>query len=137
MFLLSSFGSTKFKRNTQVPQKTNHPLLIGPKNALYSKKIINSPIMLPSKFSFSGLLQNYSNRPFSTGPKGPPLTPVVEQKIESFYKRPLPDFLIPFSSTRGKQLFRETLEKGILESYWPLAEQFHTQSEPACKSRNC
>lgn len=54
------------------------------------------------------------------------------QKTESFYKRPLPPHLISFSSAEGKKLFKEALEKGIIESYWKLAEQFHTQSEPAC-----
>ncbi|PRP82693.1 hypothetical protein PROFUN_10057 [Planoprotostelium fungivorum] len=42
----------------------------------------------------------------------------------SFYKRPLPNHLVPFSSP-------EALDTGSMESYWTLAEQFHTQSEPA------
>ncbi len=50
----------------------------------------------------------------------------------TFYKRPLPEPLIAFSSPLGKQVFREALEKGGMEGYFKLAEQYHTQSEPAC-----
>lgn len=49
----------------------------------------------------------------------------------SFHKRPLPSNLIALSSKKGKQLFREALDAGTLESYFPLAEQFITQSEPS------
>jgi glutathione gamma-glutamylcysteinyltransferase len=50
---------------------------------------------------------------------------------DSFYRRPLPDRVIPFSSPEGRRLFREALAAGTLEGYFPLAEQFHTQAEPA------
>ncbi|KAL9649772.1 hypothetical protein ABK040_009587 [Willaertia magna] len=49
----------------------------------------------------------------------------------SFYKRQLADHLIPFSSEKGKELFRSSLENRELENYFSLAEQFHTQQEPA------
>jgi glutathione gamma-glutamylcysteinyltransferase len=49
----------------------------------------------------------------------------------SLYRRPLPPTLIPFSSARGRILFREALDAGTLESFFPLIEQFHTQSDPA------
>lgn len=49
----------------------------------------------------------------------------------SFYRRPLPAPLIPFSSEPGRRLFREALAAGTMEGYFPLAEQFHTQAEPA------
>jgi glutathione gamma-glutamylcysteinyltransferase len=49
----------------------------------------------------------------------------------SFHKRPLPDNLISLSSSQGKKLFREALEDGGMESFFPLAEQFVTQSEPS------
>lgn len=49
----------------------------------------------------------------------------------TWYRRPLPDALIPFSSPRGRALFREALEAGTLESFFPLIEQFHTQADPA------
>jgi hypothetical protein len=52
----------------------------------------------------------------------------------TFYMRPLPSFCIPFSSSQGKQLFREALEAGGMEGYFALAEQYHTQSEPECKA---
>ncbi len=51
--------------------------------------------------------------------------------MQSFYRRPLPRALVPFSSAEGRALFREALEGGTMEGYFPLAEQFHTQAEPA------
>lgn len=47
------------------------------------------------------------------------------------YKRPLPDSQIPFSSASGRLLFQEALLAGTMNSYFPLAEQFHTQVEPS------
>ncbi len=51
--------------------------------------------------------------------------------MESFYRRTLPSPCIAFSSSEGRQLFREALADGTMEGYFPLAEQFHTQAEPA------
>jgi glutathione gamma-glutamylcysteinyltransferase len=50
---------------------------------------------------------------------------------EGFYRRPLPEQLVGFSSAEGRALFREALEAGTLEGFFALAEQFHTQAEPA------
>src|SRR6185369_14241389 len=44
---------------------------------------------------------------------------------------PLPGGLIPFASPEGRAIFREALADGSMEGYFPLAEQFHTQSDPA------
>lgn len=49
----------------------------------------------------------------------------------TLYRRPLPADAIAFSSPEGRQLFAEALAEGGLDGYFPLAEQFHTQSEPA------
>jgi len=49
----------------------------------------------------------------------------------TLYRRPLPPDTIAFSSAEGRQLFAEALARGGLEGYFPLAEQFHTQSDPA------
>jgi glutathione gamma-glutamylcysteinyltransferase len=49
----------------------------------------------------------------------------------TLYRRPLPAHAVPFSSSEGRQLFAEALAAGGLEGYFPLAEQFHTQSDPA------
>ncbi|CAN5470866.1 hypothetical protein BH11MYX1_BH11MYX1_54900 [soil metagenome] len=49
----------------------------------------------------------------------------------SLYRRPLPDDTIAFSSEPGRHLFAEALASGGLDGYFLLAEQFHTQSEPA------
>ena len=44
----------------------------------------------------------------------------------SFYKRPLSDKLVPFSSPEGMKLFTEALASGFLHNYFFLAEQFTT-----------
>ena len=49
----------------------------------------------------------------------------------TFHKRPLPEALISLSSKNGKEIFREALAGGGMESYFSLAEQFVTQSEPS------
>jgi glutathione gamma-glutamylcysteinyltransferase len=49
----------------------------------------------------------------------------------TFYRRPLPDGLVPFASPDGRRLFQEALAAGTMEGWFPLAEQFHTQSDPA------
>ncbi len=48
-----------------------------------------------------------------------------------FYRRPLPEGLIPFSSSEGRAVFREALLEGGMEGHFSLAEQLHTQAEPA------
>lgn len=50
---------------------------------------------------------------------------------DTLYRRPLPADTIAFSSESGRQLFAEALAAGGLDGYFVLAEQFHTQSEPA------
>jgi glutathione gamma-glutamylcysteinyltransferase len=49
----------------------------------------------------------------------------------SLYRRPLPMDAIAFSSPEGRRVFSEALAGGGLNGYFPLAEQFHTQSDPA------
>lgn len=50
---------------------------------------------------------------------------------EGLYRRTLPATLIAFSSPEGRKIFGEALASGGMEGYFSLAEQFHTQSEPA------
>lgn len=50
---------------------------------------------------------------------------------ETQYRRPLPADATEFSSPAGRRLFAEALAAGGLDGYFPLAEQFHTQAEPA------
>jgi glutathione gamma-glutamylcysteinyltransferase len=51
--------------------------------------------------------------------------------VQSLYRRPLPDGSIAFASAEGRALFKEALSAGTLESYFALAEQHHTQADPA------
>ncbi|MFZ5894850.1 MAG: phytochelatin synthase family protein [Myxococcota bacterium] len=50
---------------------------------------------------------------------------------ETLYRRPLPNDSIAFSSNEGREVFAEALSAGGLAGYFRLAEQFHTQSDPA------
>jgi len=51
--------------------------------------------------------------------------------MNTLYRRPLPADAVAFSSPAGRQLFAEALAAGGLGGYFPLAEQFHTQSDPS------
>lgn len=51
--------------------------------------------------------------------------------LQSLYRRPLPDDLVPFASDEGRLLFREALATGHMEGFFALSEQFHTQADPA------
>ncbi|KAL9654402.1 hypothetical protein ABK040_010429 [Willaertia magna] len=48
-----------------------------------------------------------------------------------YYQRDLPKSLIAFSSMEGREIFKECLNENNLHAFFPLIEQFHTQSEPA------
>mmetsp|Transcript_6695 Transcript_6695/g.7698 ORF Transcript_6695/g.7698 Transcript_6695/m.7698 type:complete len:410 (+) Transcript_6695:172-1401(+) len=56
--------------------------------------------------------------------------PLPEPKY-SFHRRVMPESLIQFSSPEGRKLFKESLAHGTSEAFFPLAEQFLNQSEPA------
>jgi hypothetical protein len=49
----------------------------------------------------------------------------------TYHKRMLPSCLIAMNSHEGRKIFKEALDLGGMESYFPLAEQFVTQSEPS------
>lgn len=50
---------------------------------------------------------------------------------QTLYRRPLPTTAVAFSSAEGRALFSQALASEGLEGYFPLAEQFHTQADPA------
>lgn len=50
---------------------------------------------------------------------------------DTFHTRPLPESLAALSSPTGKLHFREALLDGTMECFFPLSEQFITQSEPS------
>ena len=51
--------------------------------------------------------------------------------VAGHHRLPLPPPAVAFSSAQGKSLFRKALLDGAAEGYYRLAENFHTQSEPA------
>jgi glutathione gamma-glutamylcysteinyltransferase len=52
-------------------------------------------------------------------------------KERTLYRRKLPIDAIAFSSPEGRELFAEALAAQGMGGYFPLAEQFHTQSDPS------
>ena len=84
-------------------------------------------------------------------PAPAPAAAVVPQRtMPQFYKRELPDQCVAFTSAEGRRLFREALDSGTMECYFPLAEQFRTQGPwklvfdawcaphlPGCTRRAC
>jgi hypothetical protein len=54
---------------------------------------------------------------------------VIPQK--TYYRKELPESLISFTSKKGKELFMEALSNGEANIYFPLANNFSMQSEPA------
>lgn len=53
------------------------------------------------------------------------------KQTTSFYRKPLPAQLVPFSSQEGKQIFTEALVQNCMSAFFPIMEQFHTQADPA------
>ncbi|KAG1467121.1 hypothetical protein G6F46_000170 [Rhizopus delemar] len=49
----------------------------------------------------------------------------------TFYQRELPVTLVRFASPEGKKLFREAMDDGYAEGFFPLTGNFTTQSEPS------
>lgn len=50
---------------------------------------------------------------------------------QTFHRRTLPTNAIGFSTPEGRALFSEAMAAKGMDGYFPLAEQFHTQSDPA------
>ncbi|KAG9406011.1 hypothetical protein AC1031_003935 [Aphanomyces cochlioides] len=50
---------------------------------------------------------------------------------KSFHQRPLPSTCVAFSSPEGRKLFQEAILGRFMATYFPLAEQFTTQTEPS------
>lgn len=61
----------------------------------------------------------------------------AELQRSSFYRRVLPHELVSFSSREGKSRLIEAAAEGAAEAYFPLAEQFITQLEPAFCGPSC
>ena len=57
--------------------------------------------------------------------------PETEKSKPQYYKRKLPETCMPFTSNKGKELFKEALTSGHMDCYFKLAAQFRTQDEPA------
>lgn len=62
---------------------------------------------------------------------GTPLPAPLPDPNYSFRGRALPSNLIAFNSTEGKQRFMYALQNDCAESYFPLAQQFLNQMDPA------
>jgi hypothetical protein len=63
---------------------------------------------------------------------------VPDDLKNTFYQRELPSSLVRFASPEGKKMFREAMDSGHAEGFFPLTGNFTTQSEPAyCGPSSC
>ena len=81
------------------------------------KKVVDDTDPLSSMSSMS-IKKEETKDPLAAGPI-------------SFHRRVLPEICVAFSSPAGRALFGAALRAGTAEAYFPLAEQFRTQDEPA------
>lgn len=58
-------------------------------------------------------------------------SPVPASPDGTTYMRPLPADLVSLDSRAGRALFGEALQGATMEGYFKLAQQFHTQADPA------
>jgi glutathione gamma-glutamylcysteinyltransferase len=63
--------------------------------------------------------------------KEEPLPPPLPDPQYSFHRRVLPNSLMALTSPEGRQLFAESLGRGMADAYFPLAQHCTNQSEPA------
>jgi len=80
-----------------------------------------------------GLMQRHIaySRALMTSMGPPALQPPPKPSPKTYYRKPLPSNLVAFSSHEGRSRFGRGLSTGNMECYFPLAEQFTTQNEPA------
>ena len=68
----------------------------------------------------------------SVQPQSPPVASTKTSKPKrTFYRRPIPDTCVALSSPEGRKIFTSAHNSGGLKSFFPLMEQFSTQTEPA------
>lgn len=67
-------------------------------------------------------------------PQSPPVASTktsVSKPKRTFYRRPMPDTCVALSSPEGRKIFTSAHNSGGLKAFFPLMEQFSTQTEPA------
>mmetsp|Transcript_39466 Transcript_39466/g.92200 ORF Transcript_39466/g.92200 Transcript_39466/m.92200 type:complete len:180 (+) Transcript_39466:74-613(+) len=57
--------------------------------------------------------------------------PAMTETAGTFHRRPLPSTCTALTSKEGRNRFNSALAQNCLKSFFPLIEQFTTQSEPA------
>jgi hypothetical protein len=125
----ATFHSTAATAQQQQPQQHIHgPACSHTQHPVPPTSTVPSPVPAPAATALP------SGRPLPPPSVPGQLPPGDHASLPGWYQRPLPPALIPFSSNRGKQLFKEALARGGGEGYFALAEQFQTQSTPSCQS---
>lgn len=78
-----------------------------------------------------GLVRTASTASIPTTFNTPPPSMAMARPTSSFYMRQLPsDKLVGYETPEGKALFKQGLQEGNLEAFFPLSQQFLT----VCKS---
>jgi len=90
---------------------------------------INDTNSVGQKITSSATSPCHLSEPLIT--PGTPLPPPLPDPNYSFRGRALPSNLVAFNSSEGKQRFMYALQNDCAESYFPLAQQFSNQMDPA------
>eukprot|EP01038_Epipyxis_sp_PR26KG_P008724 gene8724-11786_t len=119
--------STKITRNSFSHRQYSHK---NSTDFLYHK-IIHRSFCMPSIGKVEQIKVDHKTPTLSSQTTSDAVPNNIQTTKQSFHKRPLPTSLISFSSPTGRELFQQALIRGGMESYFPLSEQFVTQSEPS------
>ena len=56
---------------------------------------------------------------------------IAKGLINTVYRRPISRLMTPLTSKRGKEIFKNAIQKGDMEVYFPISEQHVTQYKPS------
>ena len=93
-----------------------------------------SPTTTRARFTYTIYpLSSTPPRPLNLVPPEGRGTGTTTASAMSFYMRNLPTSadIIAYDSPEGKRIFKQALDEGGLEAFFPLSQQFLTQEEPA------
>lgn len=126
---------------SSLPLRTAQAVLRDrPKNTasnvgLKRRPIQRTPTEFPPDVPVDQLGFNSTVEDFTSAIPSPTVGSTTANAVPTtFYRRPLPEHLISFTSIEGKRIFADSLQQKSAENYFPLVGNFTTQSEPACWS---
>eukprot|EP00953_Heterococcus_sp_UTEX-ZZ885_P035864 18503-Heterococcus_DN1.PRE.2 len=118
-------------RNHKAAARAQSSLPSSCRRTLQSAAVVASHRIAPSSVSSDNFSYKRRLSSAATATTTAASSTTAPPAASTFYRRPLPSSCIAFSSTQGRELFKQAMLQGYLEAYWSLAEQYHTQDEPA------